>query len=147
MPYKDPALRRLHNRGAVRTFRHGNWRQVYIDCMGMCVAKVNGGGTICGDIHYLELHETFGENGHRSDPKFQIRILVCNFHHALIEDHGHQASFMFEQYRPSMLAEDIAREIALAGGYDKWVARWKLDDSRAGCLLAHGPHVEDHGNG
>lgn len=147
MPHKDPELRSLYNRGSVRTYRHGNWRQTYIDCMGMCVARVNGDATPCGDIHGLELHETFGENGHCNDPKFQIRILMCNFHHALVEDRGHQASFILEQYKPSRLPEDVSREIEIAGGYARWVERWKLDDSREGCLTNSGPCVEDHGDG
>lgn len=146
MPYKDPELRRLSGRGSVRTVRHGNWRQTYIDCMGMCIAKVNGSGP-CGEVHFLELHELFGENGHRSDPKFQIRVLLCNYHHSLIEDRGHQAEFMLWQYRPSILAWDVSREIELAGGYEAWVAKWNLDDSRFGCQADRGPYVEDYGDG
>ncbi len=38
-------------------------------------------------------------------------------------------------------------EILLAGSYRRWVEKWKLDDSRAGCMLFAGPHVEDIGDG
>jgi len=137
----------LSNRGSVRTMRHGSWRQTYIDCLGMCVAQVNGDEMPCGAVDSLELHETFGENCSRSDPKFQQRILLCNLHHALLEDRGHQASFILDQYKPSRLSEDVALEMILVGGYQKWVARWGLDDSRSGCLLFSGPRVEDYGDG
>ena len=147
MPYKNLGRRKLSTRGAVRTMRHGNWRQIYIDCMGMCVAKVNGDDSPCGAVDGLELHETFGENSHRSDPKFQQRVLLCNLHHALLEDRGHQAGFILDQYRPSVLADDVELEIMVGGGYQKWVKKWGLDDSRSGCLLFSGPHVDDYGDG
>jgi len=144
--YKDPEKRRLVHRGNMRTSRHGNWRQTYIDCMGVCVAKING-GEICGETEHLELHECFGENGHRNDPKFQIRVLVCGPHHALIDDHYHQSSFIAVQPNPSYLSGDVCREIQLVGGYSAWLARYKLDDSRFGCLSNSGPCVEDCGDG
>ena len=94
MPYKDLARRRLSSRGATRTGRHGNWRQTYVDCMGVCVART-GDGSVCGETRALELHELFGENGRGStSPKFQIRILLCNRHHALIEDRLHCTSLI-----------------------------------------------------
>ena len=147
MPYKSLELRRLVSRGAVRTSRHGKWRQTYIDCLGMCVARVNGSEYPCSTVDELEFHEMFGENGHRNDPKFQQRILLCNFHHSLIEDRGHQATFQDMQYHISCLTADVDREIELAGGYQKWVEKWGLDDSRAGCLLYSGPVVLDCGDG
>ena len=147
MPYKNIERRKLSSRGAVRTYRHGNWRQVYIDCLGMCVAKVNGVDYPCGAVDGLEIHETFGENGHRNDPKFQQRILLCNLHHALLEDRGHQAEFILGQYKSSRLAEDVALETFIAGSYQKWVEQWGLDDSRSGCLLFSGPCVNDYGDG
>lgn len=113
----------------------------------MCIAQVNRGGTPCGATEGLEIHETFGENGHRNDPKFQQRILLCNLHHALLEDRGHQAELIVGQYRPSQLAEDVALEMLVSGGCRKWVEKWGLDDSRAGCLFFSGPFVEDHGDG
>ena len=86
----------------------------------------------------------FGENGHRNDPKFQQRVLLCNLHHALIEDRGHQAELILDQHRPSCLQEDVNLEILIEGGYDNWVKKWGLDDSSAGSLSFSGPHVEDY---
>lgn len=147
MPYKNLERRKLSTRGSVRTHRHGNWRQTYINCLGMCVAAVNGDAMPCGAVDELELHETFGETGQRNDPKLQQRVLLCNLHHALLEDRGHQAALILDQYKPSRLAEDVALEIMVEGGYQKWVTKWGLDDSRSGCLLFSGPYVEDYGDG
>ena len=147
MPYKNRERQKLSTRGSVRAFRHGNWRQTYIDCLGMCVAKVNGDDVPCGAVDGLELHETFGENGHRNNPKFQQRVLLCNLHHALLEDRGHQAELILDQYKPSRLSEDVALELMLEGGYENWVKKWGLDDSRSGSLLFSGPLVEDYGDG
>lgn len=144
MPCKDPVRRGVYSRGATRSGRHGNWRQTYIDCAGVCVAR-NGSGGVCGEVEGLEFHEIFGENGHRNDPKFQIRVLLCNHHHSLIEDRTHQSYFISSCYRHSVLGADVQREIEYAGGYDRWIARWNLDDSRAGCLLDRGPYVDDAG--
>jgi len=144
--YKDPELRRMSHRCSVRKHRHGNWRQTYIDCAGICVARVNG-GEVCGAVRGLELHEQFGENGQRNDPRFQVRMLLCNFHHAMVDDHYHQSSFISDQPNPSLLAEDVSKEIELAGSYKDWLEKYKLDDSRFGCLVSSGPVVEDCGDG
>ena len=147
MPYKSLERRRLSHRGSVRTYRHGNWRQTYVDCLGMCTARINGDEMPCGAVDFLELHEIFGENDRRNDPKFQQRILLCNLHHALVEDRGHQTEFILDQYKPSRLSEDVSLEIILEGGYQKWVGKWKLDDSCSGRLLFSGPCVDDCGDG
>ena len=144
MPYNNAYRRTLSNRGSMRTYRHGDWRQTYIDCAGMCIAKVNGDDMPCGETDRLELHELWGENGDPTKGKFQQRVLICNLHHALIEDRGHQADLILDQYHPSVLQDDVRLEMLLAGGYDKWVKKWNLDDSRLGCLLFCGPHVEDY---
>ena len=143
MPYKNFERRRLVGRCVVRTARHGNWRQTYVDCMGMCVARVNGDDGPCGVVDHLELHECWGENGDLSKGKFQQRVLLCNLHHSLLEDRCHQAEFILGQYRPSRLQEDVQLEAMLAGGYDNWVKKWGLDDSRSGCASFTGPRVED----
>ena len=142
--YKNLYRRALVRRGATRKARHGNWRQTYIDCMGMCIARVNGDDIPCGATEGLELHEEWGENGDKSRGKFQHRMLLCNLHHSLLEDRVHQAEFMLNQYRPSQLQEDASLEIMLAGGYVKWVEKYGLDDSRAGCMLFSGPKVRDY---
>lgn len=110
------------------------------------MAKVNG-GEVCGETKGLELHECFGENGQRSDPKFQIRILLCSFHHSLVDDNYHQSSFISVQPNPSYLAEDVCKEIQVVGSYEAWLEKYKLDDSRCECLMNSGPHVEDCGDG
>ena len=144
MPYKNFDRQRLVTRGSVRTRNHGNWRQTFIDCGGMYVARVNGDELPCGEKEGLEFHEIWGENGDNDIGKFQQRILLCNLHHALIEDRAHQAEFMLWQYKPSRLTDDVGLEILLAGGYQKWVAKWKLDDSKSDSMLFKGPHVEDY---
>ena len=144
MPYKNAERASLVHRGATRTFRHGNWRQTYIDCGGMCIARVNSDELPCGAVDSLELHEIWGENGNLTMGKFQQRVLLCNLHHSLLEDRGHQAAFILWQYRPSRLSDDVYLEILLSGGYQKWLAKWRLDDSQAGRLLFVGPHMEDY---
>ena len=110
----------------------------------MCIVRVNGDEAPCASVDGLELHELWGENGDPDKGKFQQRILACNLHHALIEDRGHQGEFMLWQYKPSLLQEDANLEMILLGGYQKWVEKWKLDDSRSGCLLFEGPRVGDY---
>ncbi len=144
VPYNNPALRSLMSRSSMRKVRHGNWRQTYIDCMGMCIARVNGDDLPCGAVDHLELHEMWGENGDPAKGKFQQRILLCNVHHSLLEDKCHQTEFILWQHNPSRLAVDVALEMLLVGGYQKWVEKWKLDDGRAGSMLYLGPHVEDY---
>jgi hypothetical protein len=105
----------------------------------MCIAEVNGNDYPCGVVDYLELHELWGES---KDPtvggKFQQRVMLCNAHHSLVDDKCHQYTFIQGQHQPSMLADDVELEIHFAGGYYKWVAKHKLDDSRCGCLLNKG---------
>ncbi len=145
MPYKDIERRKLTGRGSVRTRRHGGWRQTYIDCAGMCIARVNGSEFPCGAVDGLELHEVWGENGvSHKNVKFQQRILLCNMHHSLLEDRCHHTEFILWQYRSSRLADDIALEIGFEGGYLRWIEKWRLDDNRTGRILFLGPHVEDY---
>ena len=124
MAYKNRERQALASRGGVRTFRHGNWRQTYIDCMGMCIAHVNGDPTPCGLVEGLELHEIWGESSGGSQVKFQQRILLCNLHHSLLEDRAHQTEFMLWQYRPSVLQQDITLDNDHGGlpGVDREVA-------------------------
>lgn len=110
----------------------------------MCTAQVNGDSVPCGETEGLELHETWGENHSTTKGKFQQRILLCNLHHALIEDRGHQAALMLDQYRPSVLSVDVALEIQYAGGYQAWLTKWGLDDSRSGIMVFNGPQVSDY---
>jgi len=144
LPYKNLERRRLSDRGSVRTHRHGNWRQTYIDCFGMCIAQVNGSGFPCGATESLELHEEWGESKDSVSGKFQRRMLLCNFHHSLVDDRCHQSSFVLWQPKPSRLQEDVTLEIMLAGSVKAWAEKWGLDMGREGCMLFDGPHVEDY---
>lgn len=123
--YRDPARQALAVRGYKRTCRHGNWRQTYIDCKGMCQYPVNS--SICGATENLEFHEPFGEI-HGAKIKFQQRVLLCTDHHSELE--GVQVQEMIiSKMRPSMLSSDVALEIYLAGSYRLWLDRYKLRES------------------
>lgn len=126
MPYKNKERRALANRGYKRTYRHKDWRQVYVDCNGMCQFPVNGG--VCGATEFLEYHEPFGEiNG--QEVKFQQRVLLCPDHHAELE--GEQVQDMIRnRWQGSMLQQDVALEILLFGGYQQWLDRYGLLASR-----------------
>ena len=124
MPYKNKQRRLLVKRACNRNHRHGNWRQTYIDCNGMCQFPVNGG--VCGAIEFLEFHEPFGEiNG--EEVKFQQRVLLCPDHHAEIEGLEVQ-ELIRNQWQGSMLQQDVALEILLSGGYQQWLDRYGLDN-------------------
>ena len=139
MPYKNKARQALFTRGTTRTNRHGNWRQTYIDCLGMCIGQ-RIPGVPCGETEGLELHEEWGEgNG-----KFQRRMLLCNNCHALLEDRVHNYELIKAQYRVSMLQDDVQLEMLLAGSLAKWVEKYKLDDSRSGIMLFNGPRIEGY---
>ena len=139
MPYRVKEQHYLVTRGNRRTQRHGNWRQTYIDCGGMCIAEIGDKAEPCGAVDFLELHEIWGEN-HDPDRtgKFQHRVLLCNTHHAMIEDKCHQYTFIKGQYQQSVLSTDVDLEILLAGNTDKWAERYKLDMKRWGCYLDSG---------
>ena len=147
MPYANIERSKLVRRGATRTTRHGNWRQTYIDCFGVCVARVNGSEIPCCSTEFLELHEEWGEGKDGSQDKFQHRMLLCNMHHSLVEDGTHQAALIVDQYKPSRLSEDVSLEMLMAGGYHNWIKKHNLDDSRSGQYLFQGPHVDDYGDG
>lgn len=131
-------------RGATRSLRHGNWRQTYVDCCGMCIARVNGSVLPCGETDTLELHEIFGENRDSLVYRFQMRVILCNHHHALVEDKAHQFSFIANRHRRSILSDDVDLEIFRAGGVKQWAEKWNLDLSRSGILMFSGPQVNDY---
>lgn len=115
--------RRFQQRMANRTYRHGgDWRQVVVDCGGMCLTCYAGRG--------LEFHELFGEDRYRLG-KFQVRVLSCHDCHSL--EHGG----IFEGNRnihPSQLMEDVDTEVIMEGGYDNWIKNHSLVD-RFACLI------------
>jgi hypothetical protein len=96
----------------------------------MCT-YIKDDGFACESLDFLELHETFGENGHRSDPKFQVRVLRCPDHHF---DEHQLMGFAFKRGKPSQLVEDVQLEVFLCGGWDKWIKKYNLID-RFGCRL------------
>jgi len=114
---------RYLERCSKRKRKHGNWRQVVIDCGGMCIWRENG--KICGAVSNLQFHEPFGEDKLGWNI-FQQRVLLCAYHHDIAEQHIFRDNrFSFA----SKLMEDISFEILLLGGYDKWVEEFNLVDS------------------
>lgn len=124
MPYVDRNQKRYHDRVYTRDKRHPGWRQVYVDCQGMCQG-IHDDGEICGDTDGLEYHEIFGED-HNGDGRMQQRILLCNLCHSL----EHQKrNFVQERHYPSMLQQDISYEIEQAGSVQLWVDKYELLDN------------------
>jgi len=122
MPSKvNPEIRKMQNRMAKRAFRHGkNWRQVFVDCGGMCIKCYNHNSSS------LEFHEPFGEDKYGWGI-FQARILLCNVCHG--DEHEEPANPI-----SSMLLSDVEVEIMMKGGYDNWIKAFHLID-RFGWLL------------
>lgn len=124
-------MRRFQNRMAKRTFKHGNWRQTVINCGGMCITKMDD-GLPCGAVDGLEFHEPFGED-HIGWGIFQSRVLLCYLHHN--DEHerlgfrhnGHGAPD--ECIKPSRLMADVDIEMMMCGGYDRWLKKFKLQDT------------------
>lgn len=133
-PYKSKDRWNLCQRGVTRRRRHGDWRQIVIDCGGMCVWR-DPDGTLCGRIEHLEFHEVFGEDDNGSNSlqgKMQERILLCPKHHAL--SHPQRMSTEFN-LKKSRVMGDIDEEILNCGGYDQWLEKYKLDNTRWGYKL------------
>lgn len=141
MGYKNKLHQRLSQRGTKRNTRHGDWRQTYINCAGMCVASVDGWP--CGEVENLELHEAWGENGNKNQTKFQQRLLLCNYHHARIDDNVHQKNFIEGQNNPSKLQDDVQLEIFFAGGLRVWYRKYRLNPRKTGSLVFSGPEVKE----
>lgn len=124
MPFKDKNRQALASRGNMRTYRHGNWRQTFVDCNGMCQYPVNG--AVCGAIENLEFHEPFGEI-HGAIIKFQQRVLLCVEHHRELEGVPAQELFT-ENRKPSRLFADVNLEIYLVGSYQGWLDKYSLKE-------------------
>lgn len=114
--------RKFQNRMAQRTFRHGNWRQTYVDCGGLCL--------ICFTTDNLEFHEPFGEDKNGWGI-LQARILLCNLCHDKEHYGVRERRYVFA----SQLQVDVNIEVLLEGGYDNWIKNHGLMD-RFGFLLA-----------
>lgn len=126
-PKEQRELRKFQLRMGQRAFKHGkNWRQVFVDCGGMCLS--------CGEVASLEFHEPFGEDKFGWGI-FQTRVLLCPTCHTA------EHSDMFDDtrfIRASRLAEDVNIEILIEGGYNNWIKNHKLIDRFAWLLCQKG---------
>lgn len=109
-----------HTRCAMRKQRHGNWRQIYYDCDGMCQWR-EFDDSICGEVDYLEFHAPDGE-GNDIEGVAKERVLICRTHH--VEVHGDR--FVNERGYLPLLQEDIAYEIENLGGLAAWKKHYKI---------------------
>lgn len=120
----DIDLQRFIVRGEHREKRHGNWRQVFLDCSGLCVYEVEPDVT-CSELDGLEFHEIFRETK-KGENKFQQRVLLCNYHHWSV----HGEKWVNVRHYPSMLQTDVTIELYLCGGLVEWIAKFNLIDRR-----------------
>jgi len=118
MPYKDHEVHLAHLRDNARTRRYGNWRQIYVDCGGMCTGILED-GSVCGELEDLEFHEEFGKDG------FKLTRLYCLQCHQKV--HGESITLNPRHYR-SRLQEDVQREIQECGSYEAWKSKYHLID-------------------
>lgn len=142
---------RWYERMRNRSRRHGkDWRQIFIDCGGMCIYPEDD-GLPCGSTVNLEFHEVFMEiknpdkqkrTTRAIQSKMQQRILLCPYHHNI--EHGKDnitggnGGYSIEPHRnpnKSMLAEDVDIDILLSGGYQEWLNKYNIDDTRHSILL------------
>lgn len=126
MPWRDYIYEKYRKRCQIRLSRHGNWRQWYVRCDGMCQYTMEDGG-ICGEAEGLEFHELFGE-AKNGELKLQERQLLCNPHHQDV----HPALNFKSRYYPSCLQQDITLEVTICGGYQNWLQYFNLDEHRNG---------------
>ena len=94
----------------------------------MCVFPIDD--LPCGAIDNLQFHEAFGE---ASDGRMQQRILLCDTHH----DTVHGAVYDLEpsdNYKYSVVCDDIAIEQYLYDGTEKWAKHFEVDLARFGIL-------------
>lgn len=121
---KDRDLMRFVYRIERRNREYGNWRQTYIDCLGMCQFPL-GDGVICGDTEDLEFHEIYLDGCVGKGYVTQV-VLLCNYHHWSI----HGEKWVNKRGYPSMLQYDIALEMAISGGYQNWLEKFNLKERR-----------------
>jgi len=105
MPLKGRAKRNYN-----RTWRYGNWRQIYHDCLGMCQE--------CGAVDCLEIHEI-------TDGISVIWwILLCVDCHSKLEHQGPNRRYL------SKLSEDISEEILEYGGLENWKKAFRIREKK-----------------
>jgi len=116
--------KRIRDRNRNRNNRYGNWRQHYCDSDGMCQGKdfEFDGMVWCGETNALEFHEIRDGEG-----RVVKIILLCPKHHDLAPEHkdGVTISHSSRHY-PSMLQEDVQREIQDCGGLEAWKTKYHL---------------------
>lgn len=124
MAYKDKERRNQYQRILMRTKRHPDWRQVFLDCNGMCVFR-DENGSLCGSVDALEFHEVWIE-AKAGENKFQQRVLVCNFHHFV--EHVKDGFVGKVNPRPwkNKLQADVEFEMKRYGGLEGWVKHYGL---------------------
>jgi hypothetical protein len=131
MPLTDKAKtdKKVRDRNRIRTKRYGNWRQHYCDSNGMCQGSDFVGsefdGAIyqkCGETETLEFHEIYDAEGK------VIKVqLLCLRHHDLASEHQSNVTIPHNaRHYPSMLQEEVDREIAECGGVEWWKLRYCL---------------------
>lgn len=124
---RDLAKCRFHTRNQNRRLRIGTgWRQVVVDCGGICV--------MCGETEGLEFHDLFEEkngNGSKHIRMHQYVLLCLKCH----QGEHLQEGWRVATNRPvSQLMKDVDYEVWCSGGYKAWVERFGLED-RFGVLL------------
>ncbi len=110
-----------------RKQRHGNWRQIVIDCGMMCIFPVDG--LPCGVVDDLQFHERFGE---ARDGRMQQRVLLCPNHH----DEAHDRQYNMQptdNHHTSVVTNDICFEQHWYG-VQGWAEKFDIDLSRFGSL-------------
>lgn len=117
----DLVIVRYLERVKHRDERHGNWRQVFLDCEGSCRYPVEE-GVPCAELEDLEFHEQFGE-AKGDEFRLQQRVLLCSYHHWSI----HGEKWVNRRRFPSMLQADIGAEVLLCGSTDDWINHYSLE--------------------
>jgi len=113
MAFKDYEMELRYNRCRNRTIRYGNWRQIYVNCNGVCVE--------CGDTEELEFHEKCKGCESRDI------VLLCPRCHQKAREHRGYVTINPRHYA-SRLQEDVAWEIADCGSRKAWMEKYNLTE-------------------
>ncbi len=132
-PEQSVARKRFQDRMSERKHRHGNFRQVWIDCAGVCIHK-DENGFVCGSTKNIEFHEPFGEDKMGWNI-MQARVLECFLCHC--KEHPQLNGEPLRCTSPGeILAEDIQLEIWMHGGWEQWIKDFGLQDTFGRLLYA-----------
>jgi hypothetical protein len=88
-------------------------------CEGI-VSRDYNDEVICGEAENLEFHECYNEEG-----KVVKIKLLCKECHSNQPEHNHRFTASRRCY-PSMLQEDIQREIEECGEVDEWKSKYHI---------------------